>query len=97
MITEFLSGAVTLGYVVAAMFFVHFWRRTRDRLFIAFAAAFALLALNQAAAHFFYVANEPASLVYALRVLAFGIIIAAIVDKNRPSSPASLSSSARRK
>lgn len=32
--------------------------------------------------HFFYVANEPSSLLYALRVLAFGIIIAAIVDKN---------------
>lgn len=82
MITEFLSGAVTLGYVVAMMFFVQFWRRTRDRLFLAFATAFALLALNQLLAHLFYVANEPASLVYALRVLAFGIIIAAIVDKN---------------
>ena len=41
-----------------------------------------LLAINQAALHFFYVANEPSSLLYALRVLAFGIIIAAIVDKN---------------
>ncbi len=89
MIVEFLAGAVTLGYLVAAMFFARFWRRTGDRLFIAFAAAFALLALNQAALHFFYVANEPASLVYALRVLAFGIILAAIVDKNRPSSPSS--------
>lgn len=89
MIVEFLAGAVTLGYVVAGMFFVRFWRRTGDRLFVAFACAFALLALNQAAAVFLYVANEPASLVYALRVVAFGIIIAAIVDKNRPSSPSS--------
>jgi hypothetical protein len=89
MIVEFLAGAVTLGYVVAAMFFVRFWRRTRDRLFLAFGCAFALLALNQAALHFFYVANEPASLVYALRVIAFGIILVAIVDKNRPSSPSS--------
>jgi hypothetical protein len=48
-----------------------------------------LLAINQAALHFFYVANEPSSLLYALRVLAFGIILAAIVDKNRPSSPSS--------
>lgn len=82
MIVEFLAGAVTLGYLVAAMFFLHFWRRTADRLFLAFASAFALLSLNQALAHFFYVANEPASLVYALRVTAFAIIIAAIVDKN---------------
>lgn len=82
MIVEFLSGAVTLGYLVAAMFFLHFGRRTADRLFFAFAAAFALLSLNQALAHFFYVANEPASLVYALRIVAFLIIILAIVDKN---------------
>lgn len=97
MMIEFLSGAVTLGFVVAAMFFVHFWRRTRDRLFLAFGGAFSLLAVNQAAAHFLFVANEPASVVYVLRVLAFAIIIAAIVDKNRPSSRASLSSSGRRK
>ena len=89
MIVEFMAGAVTFGYLVAAMFFARFWRRTGDRLFIAFATAFALLGLNQAALHFFYVANEPSSLLYALRVLAFGIIIAAIVDKNRPSSPSS--------
>jgi hypothetical protein len=89
MIVEFLAGAVTFGYVVAALFFLHFWRRTADRLFVAFALAFALLALNQAALHFFFVANEPSSLLYALRVVAFGIIIAAIVDKNRPSSPSS--------
>ena len=74
----FLAGAVTFGFIVAAMFVARFWRRTGDRLFI----AFALLAINQAALHFFYVANEPSSLLYALRVLAFGIIIAAIVDKN---------------
>ena len=82
MIVEFLAGAVTFGCIVAAMFFARFWRRTGDRLFIAFAIAFTLLAINQAALHFFYVANEPSSLLYALRVLAFGIIIAAIVDKN---------------
>lgn len=79
---EFLAGAVTLGYLVGAMFFFNFWRRTADRLFLAFAVAFVLLSVNQALAHFFFVANEPASLVYALRILAFVLIIAAIVDKN---------------
>ena len=44
---DFLSGAVTIGYVLAALFFVRFWRRTADRLFLAFAIAFGLLALNQ--------------------------------------------------
>jgi len=39
-VVDFLSGAVTLGFLVAATFFLRFWRRTHDRLFIAFAAAF---------------------------------------------------------
>ena len=39
---EYLAGAVTLGFAVAALFFLRFWRRTGDRLFMAFAAAFAL-------------------------------------------------------
>ena len=85
---DFLAGAVTLGYIVAAAFFLRFWRKTAERLFLAFAAAFALFALNQALAYAFTVIVEPASLVYALRVLAFLIIIGAIVDKNvrSPSS-----------
>ena len=79
---DFLAGAVTLGYIVAAAFFLRFWRRTADRLFLAFAAAFVLFALNQALAYVFTVVLEPASLVYALRVFGFLIIIWAIVDKN---------------
>ena len=47
-IVAFLSGAVSLGFLVAALFFLKFWRRTRDGLFLAFSAAFVLLALNQA-------------------------------------------------
>jgi hypothetical protein len=79
---EYLSGAVTLGYLVAAGFFVSFWRKTADRLFLAFGLAFLLFALNQGLAYALTVVSEPASLIYALRVLGFLIIIAAIVDKN---------------
>jgi Family of unknown function (DUF5985) len=79
---DFLSGAVTLGYLVAAAFFVCFWRKTADRLFLAFAAAFALFALNQALAFALTVVSEPWSLIYALRVVGFVVILAAIVDKN---------------
>ena len=79
---EFLSGAVTLGFVVAAGFFYRFWRKTDDRLFLAFAAAFVLFALNQGLAAGLTVVLEPSSLIYGLRVLGFIIILAAIVDKN---------------
>ena len=79
---DFLSGAVTVGYLVSAGFFLRFWGRTQERLFLAFAAAFGLFALNQALAPAFTVVNEPTSLIYVLRILGFGLIIAAIVDKN---------------
>jgi hypothetical protein len=79
---EFLSGAVTLGFLVAAGFFLRFWRQTADRLFLAFAVAFVLFALNQALASWLTVLIEPASLIYVLRVLGFIIILGAIVDKN---------------
>lgn len=79
---DFLSGAVTLGYLVAAAFFLCFWRKTADRLFLAFAAAFALFALNQALSFALTVVSEPWSAIYALRVIGFILILAAIVDKN---------------
>jgi hypothetical protein len=78
----YLAGAITLGCLIAAVFFVRFWRRTRDRLFLAFATAFALLAFNQLIATFLEAADEATVYAYALRVLGFVLILWAIVDKN---------------
>jgi hypothetical protein len=44
---DFLSGAVALGFATCALFFLRFWRRTREELFLAFALAFFLLGLGQ--------------------------------------------------
>ncbi|MBI4205999.1 MAG: hypothetical protein HY527_13340 [Betaproteobacteria bacterium] len=79
---EFLSGAVTLAYLIAALFFLRFWRKTADRLFLVFTVAFVLFALNQGLAHMLAVYHEPSSFIYALRVLGFVLILIAIVDKN---------------
>jgi len=81
-VIEYISGAVTLGYLIAALFFARFWKRTRDRLFVAFAIAFVLLALNQALAQWLGAADERVGYTYLLRVLGFVLILAAIVDKN---------------
>jgi hypothetical protein len=81
-LVDFLAGAVTLGFLVAAGFFLRFWRRTRDRLFLAFAAAFTLLAMNQALATFLGAGDELTPYTYILRVLGFVLILYAIVDKN---------------
>ncbi len=79
---EFLAGALTLAYVIATVYFVHFWRRTSDRLFLAFAGAFALLALNQLAVFALGVGDERQNYAYILRVLGFVLILVAIIDKN---------------
>ena len=79
---DFLAGALTLAYVIAAVYFLQFWRRTTDRLFLAFAAAFMLLALNQVAVFAVGVGDERYNYAYILRVLGFILILVAIVDKN---------------
>ncbi|HEX5612845.1 MAG TPA: DUF5985 family protein [Burkholderiales bacterium] len=78
----FLSGAVTMGALVASLFFLRFWRKTHDRFFLAFAIAFLLLALNQALAMWIGQADERIGYTYLLRVVAFVLILAAIVAKN---------------
>jgi hypothetical protein len=97
MAVDFLSGAVTLGFFVAAAFFLRFWSKTRDRLFLAFSAAFALLALNQALAAFLGAGDELTPYTYVLRVLGFILILYAIVDKNFSNDRTSPRAPARRK
>lgn len=79
---EFTSGAIAMGFLVAGLFFLRYWRQTRDGLFAAFAAAFALLAVNQTLLAFSRVPLEERSPLYLLRLAAFAIIIAAVLAKN---------------
>jgi hypothetical protein len=93
---DFLAGAVALGYVVAALFFLRFWRKTADRLFLAFCAAFGLLAVNQVLAAVMEAGDERTPYVYSLRVLGFLLILWAIVDKNLASTSRQRSSARAR-
>lgn len=78
-----LSGLIVAGDLVAALFFLKFWRRSGDALFVIFAAAFLLLALGQALLALTNVPVEERSWIYLLRLAAFTLIIAGIVHKNR--------------
>ncbi len=82
---DFVSGAVAFTFVVAGVFFLRFWRQTQDRLFMSFALAFWLLAVNQTAATWLGAADDRIAFVYVLRVLGFTLILAAIVEKNVPA------------
>jgi hypothetical protein len=78
-----VSGALVMGYAVAALFFARFWRRTRVALFAWFAVAFALLAAQRV----MLVVATPAAgdmpWSYVVRLLAFVLILAGIVTQNR--------------
>ena len=79
----FLSGAATALFLAAGLFFLRFWKRTRDGLFLAFALAFFLLGIGQGLLSLAAVPDEERSLLYLFRLAAFGLILAAIVRKNR--------------
>ena len=81
--TALLSGMLTAGYLVAALHFLKFRQRTGDRLFLAFAVAFAVLAAQRTALVLLADVPEATLYLYGLRVVAFTVIIAAIIDKNR--------------
>lgn len=78
-----LSGLVVAGDLVAALFFLKFWRRSADTLFAIFSAAFLLLALGQALLALSNLPVEERSWIYLLRLAAFALIIIGIVHKNR--------------
>jgi peptidoglycan/LPS O-acetylase OafA/YrhL len=79
---EFLGGALTVGYIVLGLFFLKFWRATRDSLFIMFAWAFWLMAANSIAVSAVGSYDVDVGWTYILRLLAFVLIIVAIIRKN---------------
>lgn len=80
---DFISGAVTFGHLVAAVFFLRFWKRTHDGLFLAFSVAFLLLGVVQAILALGNIPVEERSWVYTIRLAAFLLILLAIGRKNR--------------
>lgn len=79
---DFIRGAVAMGFLIISAFFLRFWRQSRDRLFALFAVAFILLATNRILLTIFHEDREYSPTLYIVRLLAFLIILLAIVDKN---------------
>jgi hypothetical protein len=79
-----LMGAVAMASFVATMFFLRFWRQTRDSLFLLFAIAFGFDALTRAALGLLHPSDEAEPLFYMARFVTFALIAAGIVLKNRP-------------
>lgn len=78
-----LAGAIAMASCVAALFFLRFWRQTRDSFFLFFAAAFALDAVTRIVLTVGDLSEETEPLAYLGRLVTFCLIIIAIVRKNR--------------
>jgi uncharacterized membrane protein HdeD (DUF308 family) len=79
----FLLGVIATTSLIAAAFFLKFWRQTRDVLFLAFSAAFLIEGINRISVLFIERPDEGNPSIYIVRFLAFLLILVAIVNKNR--------------
>lgn len=82
-VAALIAGSLAAGYAMAGLYFAKFWSRTRDRLFAMFALAFWLLAVQRVAIVISDRWLEDTTPLYVLRLVAFLLILIAIVDKNR--------------
>ncbi len=76
-----------MASLVVGLFFLRFWRDTRDRFFLFFATAFAVEGINRVVLALTEVSEDTEPYFYLIRLFSFLLIFAAIVDKNRKKSP----------
>jgi hypothetical protein len=79
----FMWGALTMSSATAGLFFLKFWRRTGERLFALFGAAFLVFSLTWLVLAVLQPDHESRPYVYILRLAAFCLILLGIADKNR--------------
>lgn len=77
-----LIGIIAMGCAIGALFFFRFWRESRDRLFLIFGIAFSTLGIQQLLYGLTNEASESPALLYLIRLIAFILILIAILDKN---------------
>jgi len=79
-----LNGAVAMASFLAMLFFLRFWRQTRDTFFLFFAFAFAVDAVIRLILGLGHLTEETEPLIYLARAVSFASIIIAIIRKNQP-------------
>jgi hypothetical protein len=83
--SNFLYGAIFMAAATAALFFLRFYRRTRDRFFLYFFASFALESSSRLLA--VILGDQNNDWLYVLRIVTYALILTAIIDKNLPREP----------
>jgi hypothetical protein len=84
-LNDMLVGAIALASALAGLFFVRFWKSTRDRFFLYFAASFWIEGLSRLYVGATGATRENKPEYYLIRLVAYGLILWAIWEKNRPA------------
>ncbi|QYF92933.1 hypothetical protein KY495_19805 [Massilia sp. PAMC28688] len=82
--THLLAGAIAMGSMIIALFFLRFWRDTKDRFFLYFALSFMIEGAHRVYGTLEMVQNEASPLQYLIRLAAYALILWAILEKNLP-------------
>lgn len=82
MINAMLLGAIATACFIVSLFFLRFWKDTKDRFFLFFAGAFFIQGVERIVLGLNRFSSEQEPLIYLIRLLAFLIILYAIIDKN---------------
>lgn len=81
---DIMTGAIAAASLVIALFFLRFWRNTRDRFFLYFSMSFAIEGVHRLYSAVHDNGGEDSPLHYLIRLLAYGLILWAILEKNLP-------------
>jgi uncharacterized membrane protein HdeD (DUF308 family) len=82
---DLITGMIAMGSLIIGLFFLRFWRNTKDRFFLYFALSFGIEGVHRIVTTMTYDEREDSPLHYLVRLLAYGLIIWAILEKNLPA------------
>lgn len=77
-----ILGAIMMATFTASLFFLRFWKTTKDRFFLFFSISFCIDGISRLLLGFANYADEYEPLIYSMRIVAFSVIAFAIIDKN---------------
>ena len=81
---DIMTGAIAMASLVIALFFLRFWRNNKDRFFLYFSLSFAIEGVHRIYSAVHDDGGEDSPLHYLIRLLAYGLILWAILEKNLP-------------
>jgi len=84
-VTDLVTGMIAMASIIIGLFFLRFWRNTKDRFFLYFALSFGIEGVHRIVTTLTYDEHEESPLHYLVRLLAYGLILWAILEKNLPS------------